>query len=648
MTTLPMTTLTPEQDVIEARGIPTSPIRALGMPWAAGLVGAAILALAYLVAGTNVLHWARNPLYWLGILIAFLPGAFSLIRSEVSTRGRASLIVLLGIVTLLPKIFHGSGRPLHLDEMMHWYQANQIAGGASLFHENPIVIALGHYPGFEAVVVALHATTGMSTWVAGFTVVAVAHVALLFGVWTLARELTGSPRVAATATALYAAAPALTSVTVLVAYESLGLPLMVWALVFAVKAAGVSPHWIRFLVAAFVASAAVVVTHQLSTIFLMLFLAVFLIAGGIRSIRGRRNQQELLVLGGVLAFTLAFNIVWVVSQDWDPTGYLLPTNHPVDSLFRYLTSVGSLISGAGGAAHIPFEGSGLPIYERIAGFLAPVIITGLCAVGLLLGRSRIQRRQELPWALAALWVLYAGTFLGVFNGVAGSWVHRPWPYLCLGLVILAAAGFHELLARIRQKDWTTVSNGDRKSLLAFVAVLASLAVLFMGNTANDSNDQSRFAGPWVAGAGTRSTTPEMLETASWLQTYAGDNARILADRDTEANMLAYANAYPVQHINTWELTETSAAITAKTLGEMYALKVGYVIVDQRMATDLNIRGYWYGGTDPQALTQVHPFPIEAVTKLAMEPWATQVHQTDNLRVYAIDPTRLAEAYAATQ
>ena len=277
-----------------------------------------------------------------------------------------------------------------------------------------------------------------------------------------------------------------------------------------------------------------------------------------------------------------------------------------------------------------------------------MIITGLCAVGLFLGRSRIQRRPELPWALAALWVIYAATFLGVFNGVAGPWVHRPWPYLYLGLVILAAAGFQELLARIRQKDWATVSNGDGKALVAVVALFASVAVLFMGNTANDINEYTRFGGPWIAGADTRSTTPEILETASWLHGYAGDNARILADRDIQANMLAYANAYPVQHINTWELTETPAAITAKTLGQMYALKVGYVIVDERMATDLNLRGYWYGGTDPLALTQANPFPIETVTKLATEPWATPVHQTENLRVYAIDPIRLAEAYAATQ
>ena len=359
MTTLPMTTPMPEQGTIEAPGLPTPPIRALGIPWAAGLVGAAILAVAYLAAGTDVLYWARNPLYWLGILIAFLPAAFSLIRSEVSARGRASLIVLLGIVTLLPKIFHGSGRPLSRDEQMHWYQANQIAGGANLFHENPITPAIGHYPGFEVVVVALHAT-GMSTWVAGFAVVVVAHGALLFGVWALAKELTGSLRLSATATALYAAGPAFTSFTVLVAYESLGLPLMVWALVFAVKAAGESQHRIRYLVAAFAASAAVVVTHQLSTIFLLLFLVAFLVAGGIRSIRGRRNRRELLVLGGVLAFTLAFNIVWVISQNWNPTGYLLPTRHPLDSLARYLTEVGNLLDRSRWRGPYPLRGRRTP------------------------------------------------------------------------------------------------------------------------------------------------------------------------------------------------------------------------------------------------------------------------------------------------
>ena len=157
-----------------------------------------------------------------------------------------------------------------------------------------------------------------------------------------------------------------------------------------------------------------------------------------------------------------------------------------------------------------------------------------------------------------------------------------------------------------------------------------------------------FDGPWVAGSDARSTTPEMLATASWLHGYAGDNARILSDKDTAINMLAYANAYPVQHIDTWELTETTAPVTAKTLGAMYALEVDYVIVDERMATDLNLRGYWYGGRDPQAFTQTEPFPIAAVDRLATMPWASQVYATEHMRVYQIDRFGLAEAYLAVR
>ena len=652
MTTVPMAAAITERSVIDPPVQPTPTLQAVGIPAVAAVVGAGILASAYLAAGTDAVHWMRYPLYWIGILTAFLPAAFSLVRSELSSRGRASLIVLLSVVTFLPRMFHGSIRPLTLDEMMHWYQTNQVAEGASLFHPNPIVPAISHYPGFEALVVGLHAATALPTWVAGLIVVGIAHIALLFGIYTLAKELTGSVRLAATATALYAAAPGFTFFTVLVAYESVGLPLMVWALVFAVKAAGNAQHRIRNLVVAVITIAAVVVTHQLSSVFLMLFLGVLLIAGIVRSVRGHRGWREVQVYAPLLAFALAFNIVWVVMQDWNPVGYLAPGRPTFASMLGHLRNLQSLLTGQS-PTHLPFEASGLPVYERIAGVLAPVIITLLCAAGFFLGRIRFQHRPELRWALAAIYLLYPLTFIGVFNGVAGSWVHRPWPFLYVGIVILAAVGVQALLTEIRERDWgttwrTTTLTSHRKSLVATVAVLGSIGVLFMGNTANDVNDRNRFDGQWVAGSEARSTTPEMLAMASWLRGYAGDNARILSDKDTATNMLAYANAYPVQHIETWELTETTAPVTAKTLGAMYALEVDYVIVDQRMATDLNLRGYWYGGRDPQALTQTEPFPIAAVDRLATMPWASQVFATEHMRVYQIDRFGLAEAYLAVR
>jgi hypothetical protein len=175
--------------------------------------------------------------------------------------------------------------------------------------------------------------------------------------------------------------------------------------------------------------------------------------------------------------------------------------------------------------------------------------------------------------------------------------------------------------------------------------MVSTVVLLVGNTATSANDQYRFPGPWVAGADTRSSTPEMVAAADWLRQAAGPGARILSDKDTEDNFLAYAWAIPVLNVPAWDLTETTKPVSGGTLKELYQLDVQYVVVDLRMATSISLRGYWYGADDPLAFKQTKPFTYVEVTKLSTEPWAERVYASQDLQIYRIIRPILAGAVA---
>jgi hypothetical protein len=579
----------------------------------------------------------RYSLYWLGMLTACAPIYVRLVHRNTASRDRIVFLVLLAAVTYLPRLLRSGASPFATDELLHWYQLNRMDTSGSLFNEHPMVAAITNYPGFEAITAGLHWVTGLSLGASGLVIVGIAHVALILGIYFLVIELVGNIRAAGVAAVIYAAGPGFTFFTVLLTYQSLGLPLMVWSLLFVVRSArSPRPRW-GVIATACTFIVALAVTHVTSTFFLVLYLAIFVASTFIAGRRERARRAEAGVLLAFLAFTLVFNVVWACSRNFNPITYLLPT----DSSFWT-----NLIPGGGSSARIPFDNSGVPLYERLAGAVAPVIIMLMCAVGFRLSAKLFTWRLAGRWALATVFVIFPMTFLGVFSATAAPWVHRPWPFLYVGMSVLAAAGFVKLAdeavapppheARVRA--WVS-----RRPTLIRVMLPVAIAILFIGNTSGDSTNFSRFPGRWIAGADTRSSTPEVIAAADWLLRTAGPGARVIADKDAAVNLMAYGQAYPIRNVAIWEITENVARPMQRTLADMYNKRVEYIAVDFRMATTMNIRGYWYVPWEPEAGNRTRPIPYAAVSKLQTMPWASRVYASENLRIYRIDRDKLAVA-----
>jgi hypothetical protein len=462
---------------------------------------------------------------------------------------------------------------------------------------------------------------------------------LLVGVYKLAQTLTDSRRVAGVAALLYATAPAFGSHTLMVSYESVGMSLAVWAVVFTVWAAIRPERRLLTVAIACILVATTGVTHPLSSAFLLLFLSLLVVASLVRTgSHAASSERRPVVFGSVLCFAAAFDIVWAAWQQWNPLPYLLP-HDAVDNML-------SVFDPGNFLGRVPFQASGLPIYEHAAGFVAQLIVTALAVAGFRYGQTTYFRQwPQVRWLLAAFYAFYAFTFIGVFVAGQDEWVHRPWPYVYVGLSVLSAVGLVRLLEMSERADLAAWSIRVVGLALRRVTVLSILVivVLLIGNTAASSPNQDRFPGRWIAGADSRSGTTEMLEATQWFRKQAGANAQILSDKDTANNFFVYADAVPVADVAAWELTETEAPVTSVTLIRMAEMNVQYVVVDERISTSVSLRGFWYGTADPLARRQTTPFPGAAVNKLAAVPWASVVYQDTNLRIYKINHSALLAA-----
>ena len=177
-----------------------------------------------------------QPLFWLGLLVIFLPIAARLASTAPRRGERIALVLVLGIAFYLVKVLHDPFAFASADELVHQHNVLAIIQSQALFGHNPILPVTPLYPGLEAVTAALTSTGGTSTFTAGLIVIGIARLILMLALFLLYESVTGSGRIAGVAAALYATNPHYLFFDASFSYESFALPLAVLA-VYAVSRA---------------------------------------------------------------------------------------------------------------------------------------------------------------------------------------------------------------------------------------------------------------------------------------------------------------------------------------------------------------------------------------------------------------------------
>jgi hypothetical protein len=571
--------------------------------------------------------------FWAGMLTALIPLAGRMIGAHTGRGARLTALLLFGVMTLMPKFLRNPTEPRYHDEYAHWREALDVTTSGRLFQPNATIPVVEFFPGTSALTVTAHSFSGLSLWSAGVLVLLVTHALGLYAVYLIGEDLLGSARAGAVAALVYGINPSAIYFDTQYAYESIAVNFLLWALALTVLAARAPSARGRyaFSAAAVLTAAGCVVTHHLSTIFLISALVVVTLTALLRARFAHRDPVDGGVMPSmgpwwvVLVSTVVIAVAWV----------LLCARPTLDYLSPYLgTSVAQLKtmsenSGEGGRELLAANVA--PDWERLLTAAAPAALLVCFLVAAAMIRRRRVTLDPQAWGLVAFGCGYflSLPFILAPSGAEGA--RRSWGFTYLGVaLVVALVVVHWPAGRPRVAG---------RSLSAPLAV-ALLVTLLIGNVGGGLNDPYRFPGPFRWGTDTNSASAEARSVAEELGATAG-RARVVADAYTALQLTAYGGlvvAAPSYGFPAWDLTQRNEDPSPELARMLVSSGYDYLVVDVRMGEDTPFNGHNFGQGDPLLGRAT---PMAYLTRLDHVPWAWRVMSTEHLRVYRLDLAAIA-------
>jgi hypothetical protein len=532
-----------------------------------------------LVSAADALSRSGHPhggvLFWLGLLAILVPITARLTAASPSRNERVALLVLLGLASYLVKVFRDPFRFLYADEFVHQYNTLSILSTHGLFRANPILPATAAYPGLEAPTAALSALTGLSTFVAGLVVIAVARVILMIALFLLYEAVTGSGRVAGLAAALYAASPHYLFFIADYSYESLALPIAILVLAAALRVRSPSgPGNRAWLIVAFFLTAGVVVTHHMTAYALIVTLLAMCLMP-LPWVR-QRTARPWTVAVAAIAMTAG----WLVLVARTTVGYLAPVVlGALRETIRTLQGEAAVRQLFGSSGH---AGQG-PAWERLVALASVVVVAGAVPFG---ARVVWQRYRDRPAAL-------------LFAIAAGGYV------VSLGLRLVPAAWE----VAVRASEFLFVGASFTLALFTLwvleqypgpaarvVLVLAALVVV-IGGVISTTPSSTRLAQPYRVAAQGGALEPQAAVAAQWASTSLGSGNRVAAEAADGRFFLVDGR----QHVFAGSRPPIATILSTRALyswqiADLRRYKIRYVVTDaQPSSADVSDGFYFFPG-----------------------------------------------------
>ncbi len=602
---------------------PTSRVLLLGLT-SAGLL---LIALSFRLAAEGLPAQLYYVVFWIGMFATLVPIALRAVAADANRRDRLMALTLFAVASGFPKFLRNAGSPLYHDEYAHWREAIDVLDSGALFVPNTLIPIVQQFPGTSAVTAVLHLLSGISVWHAGVLVVHIMHAAGIVAVFVLVETCLRSSRAGAIGGIVYALNPSAIYFDTQYAYESIAINFFLWILALGVLASRTRNRRRRYglLAAALMLCAATIVTHHLTSVFLIAALVgmvvVALLWPWVRRWgrtdapalppRGERRVWLVMLVGFVLLC-----VAWVAWAAPATIEYLRP---------YFGGSVGELNSIAredGSSGRTLLAASVQPVWERALTAAAPMLlgIVALVAVWSVL-RHR-ERWYSTAVGIMAFGLIYfpAVPFILAPSGAEGA--RRSWGFTYVGVALIVA--FVLLRAPGR---WSPRTRG------AWAAV--GFSILLIGNVGGGLNDPYRFPGPWQWGTDTRSASPEARAVAETLQAQGG-RVRVVTDAYTSLQLAAYGGvdvAHPSLGFPAWELVQRNDDPSPELAAMLATSHYDYLVVDVRMAQEDPFNGHNFGQHDPLLTLRT---PVENLDRLDDVPWASRIMTTEHLRVYRLD------------
>jgi hypothetical protein len=571
--------------------------------------GLGILLCAYANALSRQQLDPSSLIFWAGMLLIALPIFYRLTSSDARPAERLALVCLLGLSLYAVKLVRDAPLFTFSDELVHAFNANQIASHHHLFRFNPILPVTPSYPGLEGATSALMTITGVSSYWAGIVVVGAARLSLMAALFLLFDRVSGSARTAGLAVAIYAGNFNFLYWGAQFSYESLALPIFVVVLM-AIAERGATPRdWARdWAVPIVLGISAIVVTHHLTSYALAAFIAGLTLAYWlVRRDWSWPNPWRYAVFAAALA------TVWLLLVANSTVGYLSPVlGEAFEAIFHTASGEApprGLFEGRGPAA--PHT----PLLARAVALLSVALLLAALPLGL---RRVWQHHRRKPFAL-----VFSVAALGFFATLAlrlapAAWEtgNRAGEFLFIGLAfVVASAGLQNWAPRNR--PW-----------VGRAALSAALGVVLLGGATAGWPWDLQLAPPLRARAEGHTISSPPLALAEWARnnTPVGDrfgtsiaDARLLM---VPGERVALAGKTPdIQDI----LLEP--AFSNWELPLLHKNDVRYVVTDSREIAGDATRGYSFSQAGESTL------PRAAIVKFGEIPGARRIYSNGEISVY---------------
>jgi hypothetical protein len=621
------------------------------------------LAGAYLLSGVllAVAEWmaargggqAHFYVFWIGYFVAVAPTAYALVSPRTSTRARATLVVALGIWSLAPVLLRTGAHPLYFDEFTHLRMLQDLVRTGRPVSSTGLLQIGASFPGLELATSAIYHLSGLTLWFAALTVAAVAHVALLAGVYVLVRDASRSARAGAIAAVVYALNPSWLFFDAQFSYETLAMPMLVWGLVFAMRGirsrgtdAASRARVVQVALAALLGAALVVTHHVTAVVSVCALVGVALVATVQRRGLLRAEPESSAVVAWCLAGWGAALTVWRFVVVGHPlVVYLGPTFHVSEQLRQLL---GLLGIGAGLPAHSAFANSSAPVIEVVCAYaMLPILLVAF--VGGCWGLLGLRRElSPIAYVAAALGALF---FVSLPLASAASYaeaVHRSWAFSFLGLAVVlglagAAAAEGRLSIRARARALWPLPERWHRAVAPLAAACA--IVVAVGGVGVGTSTQYRFAGRAAAQSDPLYVGTQTTMLARWFAAHA------------TARDVVWGNRFVVRPIAVGSRVRIALPggselhlVLAHTFG-VGALKafahdgVTYIVYDRHTGHVGGVKAWaWYLSVESSLPTDERG--AGHVDRLGCLSWANAVFATTDYEVLRVDHARLESDIAA--
>jgi hypothetical protein len=587
-------------------------------------------------------------LFWAGLLIIIVPIAARLASSEAARGERIGLIILLGLGFYLVKVLHSTYGFTFSDELVHSYNVTKILETGKLFNTNPILPVTAFYPGLETVTAALASLSGLSIFGSALVIVSIARLIAMLALFFFFEEVSGSVRLAGISALLYATNANFLFWSAQFSYESLALPLAMWVLLVAARRAatpaGIERRGLTLI--AMLGILAVVITHHLTSYFLVIFFGAWTLGLLFLRFRAARttsaadasekssgqeatNRQRdtrpfagadaISGTGGLALFSMIATLVWLVGVANITPGYLSPVlSHAATSIFQIIGGVAStrelFQSSTGYAA---------PLWERIVGIGSVLLMLSAMPFGL----RKIW--QNFRANLIALLLTGAGLAYFAMLGLrlspeAWETSNRASEFLFIGLVFVIAFTVQDL--------W----NHQPKPWLGRTVVLGSLAIILMGGVIAGWTPTLRLSRPIQVNVGNVVIKPQGYAAADWMRATLGPGNRVATDESNARLMLAYGGQLTMS--GKYPDVQDMLATVDFPNWQVELLRewdIQYIAVDRRLISSDNMAGYYFDRTSTGQLPGTALLAPNVYSKFDKPQAISRLFDSGNIVIYGV-------------